>query len=95
MPEVVRTENTARRRRGTPERWRSAAGPRSRPGTGEPCVAILARRERRLERVSELVGELDPECRPRLLRRSSQAHTTVALVVVAHRERVDRADAGS
>jgi hypothetical protein len=51
------------------------------------------RRQGRLERAGELVGELDPECPLRFRRLPSQAQPPAPLVVVADQRPVDCADA--
>ena len=75
------------------------AGRLARPGDRDPepvgadagkerrvGVAILARRQRRLDRLGEHVREVDPERRPRLRRRRPQPDAPPGLVVVADAE---------
>ena len=90
MPEIVRRErrdphrSTAARDRG-PQAVRSRLREES-----LVRIAILPRRERRLDRIREDVWKLHPERSPLLLRRSPKPDATRRLVVVADAEMLDR-----
>ena len=90
VAEVVRREERDRRRPCTPSRSTSAARRRRSRRTAGPRGRGSSRGgERRLERVGEHAGQLDPERPPRLRRRRAQAHPAARLVVVADERQVD------